>query len=185
MSAQLTTTLSGLMILSGLFLTACAKDITVLRSTVSPNGKRSATVLTVGPYLAPRQIIRMEVADDGKRHVIFETEPRKDVNDCLVAIGWSADSTLVGFFVRPCYANSTLTTGYDFIKQSVVPELNVQDLLRSSIQGDFNFAPRVYDDPYFPHAVFISDPLDWAKRSYDATAQYATKYKQGRTSGNR
>lgn len=179
MSAQLTKVVSGLIFFGSVFLTACAKDVTILRRVPSPNGKGSATVVMDGPYLFHNQTIRMEVLYDGKRHVVFETEPRADMVDCFVAVGWSKDSTLAGFFVRPCYA-SPMLKGYDFKKESPAPETAVEDLLRNTIQADFDFTPKTYDDPYIPHAMFISDPLVWAKRTYDATARYARKYKDGR-----
>jgi hypothetical protein len=146
--------------------------LTTLRSVSSPNGKGFASVVMDGPGLLSNQVIRMEVLYSGKRHIVFETEPQGDLDDCFVAVGWSPDSSLAGFILRPCYTNSVFVKGYDCRTNSPVSEAQVEDLLRDAIRKQFSFKPGIYDDLSVPPKTFISDPLVWAEKTHDATGKY-------------
>jgi hypothetical protein len=177
MPAQLTKAVSlVLVVCASVFLTGCASDLTTLRSVSSPDGQGSASVVMEGPSFFGNQFIRVEVLYHGKRHIVFQTEPQGDLDDCFVAVGWSPDSSLVGFFLRPCYANSVLIKGYDSRRDISVPEAQLQDILREAIRKDFAFKPGRYGDPYPPMVTFISDPLVWATTP-DAQKRYALAFK--------
>jgi hypothetical protein len=180
----LTKAVSLVVFCASILFSGCASSLTTLRSVSSPNGKGSASVVMDGPGLLSNQVIRMEVLYDGKRQVVFETEPQGDLDDCFVAVGWSPDSSLAGFIFRPCYTNLVFIKGYDCTKNSPVPVVQVQDLLREAIQKQFSFKPGLYNDLYLPSKTFISDPLVWAEKTYDATGRYGEGRRGGARDGN-
>jgi hypothetical protein len=155
---------------ASILLSGCASNLTTLRRVPSPDGNGSAAVVMDGPGLLSNQVIRMEVLYNGERHIVFETEPQGDLDDCFVAVGWSPDSSAVGFFLRPCYANFVIVKGYDCKLGIAVTEVQVQELLREAIRKDFGFKPGMFGYP--PRKTFISDPLVWAERTDEATGKY-------------
>jgi hypothetical protein len=178
MPAQLIRAVSFVVVFSAsVLMTGCASELETLRSVSSPDGHGSASVVMDGPGLLSNQVIRMEVLYNGKRHIVFETEQQGDLDDCFAAVGWSPDSAVAGFILRPCYTDLVLIKGYNGKRGISVPEAQVRELLRDAIQKDFDFKPGIYNEVYLPPRTFISDPLIWAEKTHDATGRYGERRK--------